>query len=160
MTNVVSNLWFEKEAREAVDFYVSLVPNSAIIRITTLPAESPSGPPDSVQIIEFTLGNQEFIALEAGPLDPFNHAFSIMIQCDTQEEIDRLWNALLDNGGQAEQCGWIRDRWGLCWQIAPRVLGDMIAHSDRGRAKRAAEAMLGMVKLDIAELERAFHGQT
>ncbi|WP_077960872.1 VOC family protein [Ensifer adhaerens] len=159
MTSVVSNLWFAKEAREAVDFYVSLVPNSAITRISTLPAESPSGPPDSVKIIEFMLGNQEFLALEAGPLDPFNHAFSIMIQCDSQEEIDRLWNAILENGGEPEQCGWIRDRWGLCWQIAPRALGDMVAHSDRARAKRATEAMLGMVKLDIAELERAFHAQ-
>ncbi|OCO98960.1 MULTISPECIES: VOC family protein [unclassified Ensifer] len=159
MTNVVSNLWFAKEARAAVDFYVSLVPNSAITRITTLPAESPSGPPGSVQVIEFTLGKQEFMALEAGPLDPFNHAFSIMIQCDTQEEIDRLWSAISDNGGEVEQCGWIRDRWGLCWQIAPRVLGDMIAHSDRERAKRATEAMLGMIKLDIAALERAFHGE-
>ncbi|KRD53329.1 MULTISPECIES: VOC family protein [Sinorhizobium/Ensifer group] len=158
MTNVVSNLWFAKEAREAVDFYISLVPNSAITRITTLPAESPSGPPGSVQVIEFMLGNQQFMALEAGPLDPFNHAFSIMIQCDSQEEIDRLWSGILDNGGEPEQCGWIRDRWGLCWQIAPRVLGDMVAHSDRERAKRATEAMLGMIKLDIAELERAFHG--
>jgi predicted 3-demethylubiquinone-9 3-methyltransferase (glyoxalase superfamily) len=158
MTNVVSNLWFAKEAREAVDFYISLVPNSAITRITTLPAESPSGPPGSVQAIEFMLGNQQFMALEAGPLDPFNHAFSIMIQCDSQEEIDRLWSGILDNGGEPEQCGWIRDRWGLCWQIAPRVLGDMVAHSDRERAKRATEAMLGMIKLDIAELERAFHG--
>ncbi len=159
MTTVVSNLWFAKEAREAVDFYISLVPNSAITRISTLPAESPSGPAGSVTIIEFMLGSQEFMALEAGPLDPFNHAFSIMIQCDSQEEIDRLWSAILDNGGEPEQCGWIRDRWGLCWQIAPRVLGDMVAHSDRARAKRATEAMLGMVKLDIAELERAFHGQ-
>lgn len=157
MTNVVSNLWFEKDALDAVEFYLSLVPNSAIIRTTTLPAESPSGPAGSVKLIEFTLGNQQFMALEAGPLDPFNHAFSIVIQCDRQEEIDRLWNALLENGGEPEQCGWIRDRWGLCWQIVPRALGDMIAHSDRERAKRATEAMLGMVKLDIAALERAFH---
>lgn len=157
MTNVVSNLWFERDALDAVEFYISVVPNSAIIRTTTLPAESPSGPADSVKLIEFTLGNQQFMALEAGPLDPFNHAFSIVIQCDSQEEIDRLWNALLENGGQAEQCGWLRDRWGLCWQIVPRALGDMIAHSDRERAKRATEAMLGMVKLDIAALERAFH---
>ncbi|KOF13008.1 3-demethylubiquinone-9 3-methyltransferase [Ensifer adhaerens] len=157
MTNVVSNLWFEKDALDAVEFYISVVPNSAIIRTTTLPAESPSGPADSVKLIEFTLGNQQFMALEAGPLDPFNHAFSIVIQCDSQEEIDRLWNALLENGGEPEQCGWIRDRWGLCWQIVPRALGDMIAHSDRDRARRAAEAMLGMIKLDIAALERAFH---
>lgn len=158
MTNVVSNLWFEKDALEAVEFYISLVPGSAITRTTVMPAESPAGPAGSVKVIEFTLGQQEFLALEAGPLDPFNHSFSIMIRCDTQEEIDRLWSALLENGGEVEQCGWIRDRWGLCWQIVPRVLGDMVAHSDRERAKRATEAMLGMIKLDIAGLERAFHG--
>ncbi len=156
MTNVVSNLWFEKDALKAVEFYISLVPGSAITRTTVMPAESPSGPAGSVKVIEFTLGSQDFLALEAGPLDPFNHSFSIMIQCDTQQEIDRLWNALLENGGEAEQCGWIRDRWGLCWQIVPSVLGDMVAHPDRDRAKRATEAMLGMIKLDIAGLERAF----
>ena len=158
MKNVVSNLWFEKEAREAVEFYVSLVPNSAITRIATLPAESPSGPPDSVKIIEFTLGKQEFLALEAGPLDPFNHSFSIMIQCDTQEEIDRLWNAILENGGEPEQCGWIRDRWGLCWQITARRLGELMGDPDPAKAKRVAEAMLKMVKFDIAALEAAAAG--
>ncbi|KQU77008.1 3-demethylubiquinone-9 3-methyltransferase [Ensifer sp. Root31] len=160
MTKVVSNLWFEKDALRAVELYVSLVPNSAIVRTTVMPADSPSGPAGSVKVIEFTLGNQNFTALEAVPLDPFNHSFSIMIQCDSQEEIDRLWNALLENGGQAEQCGWLRDRWGLCWQIVPRALGDMVAHTDRERARRVTEAMLGMIKLDIAELERAFHART
>lgn len=91
------------------------------LRITRLPGESPSGRPGSVQVIEFSLGTQQFMALEAGPLDPFNHAFSIMVQCDMQAEIDRLWSAISDNRDEAEQCGWIRGRRGLCWQIAPRA---------------------------------------
>ncbi|QFI68515.1 3-demethylubiquinone-9 3-methyltransferase [Sinorhizobium alkalisoli] len=110
-------------------------------------------------MIEFTLDNQNFIALEAGPLDAFNHAFSIVVECDSQEEIDRIWDAFLGNGGTAEQCGWLKDRWGLSWQIVPRVLGEMMMSADRESAKRATEAMLGMVKLDIAALQRAFQGK-
>ena len=120
MPNVSTNLWFDKDVHAAVDFYVSLVPNSALGRVTTLPAESPAGPADSVTVIEFTLGGQRFTAMEAGPLDPFNHAFSISVYCETQSEIDRIWHGFLDNGGTEEQCGWLRDRWGVCWQITPR----------------------------------------
>ncbi|KQV32086.1 3-demethylubiquinone-9 3-methyltransferase [Rhizobium sp. Root1203] len=156
MSKISSNLWFEKEVRQAVEFYVSVVPNSSMGRLTVLPAETPSGPPGSVKIIEFKLGDQDFTAMEAGPLDAFNHSFSISVQCETQEEIDRIWNAFLQNGGVEEQCGWLRDRWGLCWQITPRMLADMISDPDRERAKRATEAMLGMVKLDIAKLREAY----
>jgi predicted 3-demethylubiquinone-9 3-methyltransferase (glyoxalase superfamily) len=156
MSKVSSHLWFEKKAREAVEFYASLVPNSSIGRTTVLPAETPSGPPGSVKIIEFKLGDQDFIALEAGPLDSFNHSFSISVQCETQEEIDRMWNGFLKNGGVEEQCGWLKDRWGLSWQIVPRVLGDMISDPDRARAKRVTEIMLSMVKLDIAKLKEAY----
>jgi predicted 3-demethylubiquinone-9 3-methyltransferase (glyoxalase superfamily) len=156
MSKISSNLWFEKEARKAVEFYVSVVPNSSVGRLTVLPAESPSGPPGSVKIIEFKLGDQEFTAMEAGPLDAFNHSFSISVQCETQEEIDRIWKAFLENGGVEEQCGWLRDRWGLSWQIVARELIDMISDPDRERAKRATEAMLGMVKLDIAKLREAY----
>ena len=92
-----------------------------------------------------------------GPLDPFNHAISLMIECDTQEDIDRIWDALLD-GGTPEECGWLRDRWGVSWQIAPRRLMEMIRGDDRAAAARTAEAMRGMVKLDLAALERAFAG--
>ncbi|OAP36916.1 hypothetical protein AU381_20860 [Sinorhizobium glycinis] len=159
MPRIVSHLWFAEQAREAVDFYVSIIPNSAIAGETTVPAETPSGPPDSVKVIEFTLDGQNFIALEAGPFDPFNHAFSILVECDSQQEIDRIWDAFLANGGEAEQCGWLKDRWGLCWQIVPRVLGEMISSPDRDRARRATEVMLGMVKLDIDALERAFNGR-
>lgn len=156
MAKVTSHLWFERDASEAVEFYVATVPNSAIGRTTTVPAETPSGPAGSVKIIEFQLGDQDFTALEAGPLDPFNHSFSIQVELDNQAEIDRVWNAFLDKGGKPEQCGWLKDRWGLSWQIVPHVLGDMVSHPDRERARRATEAMLGMVKIDIAALERAF----
>ena len=154
---VTQHLWFEKDMEAAIGFYTSLVQGSSVHWVSPLPVDTPSGPAGSVKIAAFTLGDQRYMAIEAGPLDPFNHSFSVMVECDTQAEIDRLWDALKE-GGQIEQCGWVRDRWGLCWQIAPRVLGDMVAHSDRERAKRATEAMLGMIKLDIAELERAFHG--
>ncbi|MBP1845424.1 putative 3-demethylubiquinone-9 3-methyltransferase (glyoxalase superfamily) [Rhizobium petrolearium] len=159
MTRVVSNLWFEKEVTKAVDFYTSIIPNSGITRTTSLAAETYSGPPGSVIIIEFTLGGQNFLAFEAGAMDRFNHAFSIGVEFDTQEEIDRVWNAFLDNGGAAAQCGWLKDRWGLSWQILPRVLADMTADPDREKARRTTEAMLKMVKLDIATLQRAFNGQ-
>lgn len=156
MAKITSHLWFEKDAREAVEFYVATVPNSAIDRTTTVPAETPSGPAGSVKIIEFVLDDQNFTALEAGPLDAFNHSFSIQVECDSQAEIDRIWNAFLGNGGQSEQCGWLKDRWGLSWQIVPSLLGDMVSHPDRERARRATEAMLGMVKIDIVELKKAF----
>ena len=155
MPNVSTNLWFDKDVHAAVDFYVSLVPNSALGRVTTLPAESPAGPADSVTVIEFTLGGQRFTAMEAGPLDPFNHAFSISVYCETQSEIDRIWHGFLDNGGTEEQCGWLRDRWGVCWQIVPQMLGDLISDTDRARARRVTEAMLGMIKLNIAALQAA-----
>jgi predicted 3-demethylubiquinone-9 3-methyltransferase (glyoxalase superfamily) len=155
MPNLSTNLWFDKDVHAAVDFYVSLVPNSALGRVTTLPAESPAGPADSVTVIEFTLGGQRFTAMEAGPLDPFNHAFSISVYCETQSEIDRIWHGFLDNGGTEEQCGWLRDRWGVCWQIVPQMLGDLISDPDRARARRVTEAMLGMIKLNIAALQAA-----
>ncbi|MCZ4092329.1 VOC family protein [Sinorhizobium psoraleae] len=158
MSRVISHLWFAENAREAVEFYVSVVPNSSIGRETIVPAETPSGPPGSVSIIEFKLCGQNFTALQAGPFDSFNHSFSIQVECDNQQEIDRVWDAFIDNGGEAEQCGWLKDRWGLSWQIVPRVLGEMVANRDRERAKRATEAMLTMVKLDVAALERAFNG--
>jgi len=151
-------LWFEKDAEEAASFYVSLLPNSRVERVTALPADSPSGPAGSVTVVEFTLGGQPYQAMNAGRLDPFNHAVSFMIACETQDEIDRLWDAILSHGGKEQQCGWIRDRWGLCWQIAPRAIFEMYRSADRAAARRAAEAMMQMVKFDIAALQRAFAG--
>lgn len=154
---VTQHLWFEKDMEAAVRFYTDLVPGSKRIGGSAVMADSPAGPAGSVRIAEFTIGDQNYMAIEAGPLDPFNHSFSIMVECDTQAEIDRLWDALCD-GGTTEQCGWVRDRWGLCWQIAPRRLGELMKHPDPAVVRRVTEAMLAMVKLEIEPLEAAARG--
>ena len=154
---VTQNLWFEKDMEEAVRFYTSLIPGSSVDWISAVPADTPSGPAGSVRLAGFTLGDQRYMAIEAGPLDPFNHSFSIIVGCDSQDEIDRLWEALSE-GGQVEQCGWLRDRFGLCWQITPTRLGELMADPDPEKARRVTEAMLKMVKFDIAALEAAARG--
>lgn len=151
---VTQHLWFAKDMEAAIGFYASLIPGSSVHWVSKMPAESPSGPPGSVKIASFTLGDQRYMAIEAGPLDPFNHSFSIMVECETQGDLDRLWNALKE-GGSVEQCGWLKDRWGLSWQIAPARLGELMNDPDQAKVKRVAEAMLKMVKLDIAPLEAA-----
>lgn len=154
MAQVRSFLWFADHAREAVKLYTSVIPNSSCDDPTVLQNDSPSGPPGSVEVIDFTLGGAPFTAMKAGPYDPFNHAFSISVECADQAEVDRIWDALLD-GGQAEQCGWLRDRYGLSWQIVPKRLNELMSDPDKAKARRVGEAMLTMVKLDVAELERA-----
>jgi predicted 3-demethylubiquinone-9 3-methyltransferase (glyoxalase superfamily) len=158
MSKVTPFLWFEKEAEAAARFYVSLLPDSRVVGVTALPSDTPSGPAGSVKVIDFTLAGQSYVAMEAGRLDPFNHAVSFMIECETQGEIDRLWDAHLKNGGAEQQCGWLKDRWGLYWQITPRALMEMMRNADRAAAKRATDAMLKMVKLDLPALQRAFAG--
>ena len=157
MQKITPFLWYSTQAEEAAAFYASIFPNSRVTRVVTLPSESPSGPPGSVKVVDFVLFGQPFVAMTAGPLDPFNHAVSFVVNCENQTEIYRYWNALLD-GGSAEQCGWLKDRFGLSWQIVPTVLGDMMSNPDRAKAKRAADAMLKMVKLDIAALQAAYAG--
>ena len=159
MQKIVPHLWYAKEAEEAAAFYASVFPDSRVVRVTALPAESPSGPAGSVKVVEFELFGQPFMAITAGPLDDFNHAVSFVVNCDDQAEVDRYWNALLAAGGTAEQCGWLRDRFGLAWQIVPTVLGRLMTDPDRAKAKRAVEAMLKMVKLDAAALQAAFDGK-
>jgi predicted 3-demethylubiquinone-9 3-methyltransferase (glyoxalase superfamily) len=154
---VTQHLWFEKDMEAAISFYTSLIPGSSVHWVSALPADCPSGPAGSVKIAGLTLGDQRYMAIEAGPLDAFNHSFSVMIECETQTEIDRLWEALKE-GGSIEQCGWLRDRWGLCWQITPRRLTELMNDPDPGKAKRVAEAMLRMVKFDIDALEAAARG--
>ncbi|CAG1013391.1 MAG: VOC family protein [Rhizobiaceae bacterium] len=155
IAKITPHLWFVDRVDEAAAFYVSIFPGSSLDRVTTIEADTPSGPAGSVKVVEFTLAGQPFMAIGAGPLDPFNHAVSFMVNCDDQAEIDHYWNHLLD-GGAAEQCGWLRDRYGLSWQIVPAAMGEMMAHPDRARVRRVTEAMLSMVKFDIAALERAF----
>ncbi|MEO5658817.1 MAG: VOC family protein [Polaromonas sp.] len=158
MQKITPFLWYAKEAEEAAAFYASVFPDSRVTRVTALPSESPSGPPGSVKVVEFVLCGQEFMAMSAGPLDPFNHAVSFVVNCDDQAEIDRYWDALLADGGSAQQCGWLKDRFGLYWQIVPTVMFKMMSDADQAKAKRASDAMLKMVKFDIAALQAAFSG--
>ncbi len=157
MTKIVPHLWYSREAEEAARFYASIFPDSRVDRVTALRSESPSGPAGSVKIVEFTLLGQPFQAISAGPLDAFNHAVSFIVSCADQAEVDRYWNALLD-GGKAEQCGWLKDRYGLSWQIVPTALGKLMTDPDKAKAKRVGDAMLKMIKLDIAKLETAAEG--
>ena len=157
MMKVFQNLWFEKDMAAAITAYTSLIPGSSIDWMSSVPADNPSGPAGSVRIAAFTIGDQRYRGIEAAPMDRFNHSFSIVVECDDQAEIDRLWAALRE-GGSVEQCGWLKDRWGLSWQITPRRLGELMGDPVRARAGRVAEAMLKMVKLDIAGLEAAANG--
>jgi predicted 3-demethylubiquinone-9 3-methyltransferase (glyoxalase superfamily) len=155
---ITPHLWYAKEAEEAARFYTSIFPDSRVERVTPLPVDSPSGPAGSVKIVEFTLFGQPFLAISAGPMDPFNHAISFVVSCEDQSELDRYWNALL-KGGETEQCGWLKDKYGVSWQIVPANLGELMADRDLERARRVAEAMLEMVKLDFAGLKSAYEGR-
>ncbi len=151
---IIPHLWYAKEAEEAAAFYASIFPNSRVDRVTAMPTDTPGGPAGSVKVVEFTLLGQPFMAISAGPLDSFNHAISFMVVCDDQSELDRYWDALLE-GGTAEACGWLKDKYGLSWQIIPAGFDKLMADPDRDKARRVAEAMLKMVKLDFAALKAA-----
>ena len=149
-------LWYAKDAEEAARFYASIFPDSEVTRVTPLLSESPSGPPGSVKVVDFTLLGQRFQAMSAGPHHEFNDAVSLVVLCEDQAELDRYWNALLAGGGQAQACGWLIDRFGLRWQIVPAILDELMRDDDRASSKRVSDAMLKMVKLDIAGLEKAY----
>jgi predicted 3-demethylubiquinone-9 3-methyltransferase (glyoxalase superfamily) len=158
MAKITPFLWYAKEAEEAAKFYTSIFPDSRIKGVWAMQAESPSGPPGSVKVVDFELLGQSFSAMSAGPLDPFNHAVSFVVHCDNQAEVDRYWNALLE-GGSPEECGWLKDRFGVSWQIVPEMLLKMMADPDKAKAKRTAEAMMTMKKFDIAKLQAAYDGK-
>lgn len=155
-TKIYTHLWYAKEAEEAASFYASVFPDSRVDRVTSLMSESPSGPPGSVKIVEFTLLGQRFQAMTAGPHHDFNDAISLVVECEDQAELDRYWNALLDGGGAPSACGWLVDRYGLRWQIVPAKLGEWMR--DPARSKRVSDAMMKMVKLEIPTLEAAARG--
>ncbi|MCC6729985.1 MAG: VOC family protein [Chthonomonadales bacterium] len=154
MQKVIPCLWYDGRAEEAASFYVGLLPDSRIDRVVRSPADTPSGPAGSVLVVEFTLAGNPYVALNGGPQFPFTEAVSFQIYCDDQAEVDRLWSALSEGGAEV-QCGWVKDRWGLSWQVVPRRLMELMGDPDPGRARRAMEAMMGMVKIDIAGIERA-----
>ena len=156
MQKITPFLWYAKEAEEAAKFYTSIFPNSRVERVTAMQSDSPSGPPGSVKVVDFTLFGQPFQAMTAGPHHDFNDAISMVVCCDNQAELDKYWNALLQGGGKEQACGWLMDKYGLRWQIVPTRLYEMMSGNDPARSKRATDAMLGMIKLDIATLEEAY----
>ncbi len=158
MSKITPCLWFDGEAEEAAKLYVSLLPDSRIEHVQRNMTDSPAGKAGSVLVVKFTLAGQSFLALNGGTRFEYTHAISFMIDCDDQAEVDRLWNTLLD-GGAAERCGWLKDRYGVSWQIVPTMFSGMMKDPDRARAKRVMEAVLKMVKLDIAGLKRAYEGE-
>ncbi|MYS24637.1 Glyoxalase superfamily enzyme, possibly 3-demethylubiquinone-9 3-methyltransferase [Streptomyces sp. DvalAA-14] len=148
-------LWFDGQAEEAAEFYVSVFKNAEIGRIARYTEAGP-GEPGAVVTVEFTANGQRFVGINGGPQFTFDEAISFQIHCDDQAEIDYYWGALTANGGHEVQCGWLRDRFGLSWQVIPSELTDLISSPDAEGATRASRAMLSMKKLDIAELKRAF----
>jgi predicted 3-demethylubiquinone-9 3-methyltransferase (glyoxalase superfamily) len=158
MSKIRPCLWFDGQAEEAAGFYVSLLPDSRIDSVMRAPADNPGTPAGAVLTVEFTLAGQGFIGLNGGPQFPFTEAVSLSIDCEDQAEVDRLWDAIVAGGGTPVQCGWIKDRFGLSWQIVPRILPALLAGPDREGAARAMQAMMKMVKIDAAEIERAYAG--
>ncbi len=158
MDKLTPCLWFATEAEEAVQFYVTLLPDSDIVHVMRNPMDGPSGKAGTALLIKFTLGSRPFLALNGGVPTERSHSFSFSVSCDDQAEVDRLWSRLTENGGAEVQCGWVTDRYGYSWQIVPEVLPVMLADPDREKAGRVMQAMMGMVKLDIAALKRAYDG--
>lgn len=158
MSKVSTCLWFGKDAEAAVRFYVSLVPGSGIETILHSPGDWPGGRKGDVIMVTFTLGGQSFQALNGGATADYGTAASLSVECDDQAEVDRLWTALTADGGTEIMCGWLRDRWGVPWQIVPKMLPRLLADPDPAVAARVFAAMTRMVKLDIAALERAAAG--
>jgi predicted 3-demethylubiquinone-9 3-methyltransferase (glyoxalase superfamily) len=155
-TKIFPFLWYATEAEDAANFYTSIFPDSRVDRVTSLMSESPSGPPGSVKVVDFTLFGQRFQAMTAGSHHDFNDAISLVVLCDDQAELDTYWKALLKRGGKEQACGWLMDNYGLRWQIVPARLFEMMADKDPARSKRVTDAMLQMIKFDIAALEAAY----
>lgn len=160
MQKITPFLWFNDNAEEAANFYVSLFKNSKIVTVTRYGedgAKASGRPKGTVMTVVFQLDGQEFMALNGGPQFTFSPAISFMVNCETQEEIDRLWGRLTQ-GGKPVQCGWLTDKYGLSWQIVPTLLGTLLQDKDPRKAERVMKAMLGMVKIDIKELQQAYEG--
>lgn len=155
MQKVTTFLWFESGVEEAVERYTSLLPDSAVLEVQRFGGEMPGG----LVVVRFRLAGVEYQAMNSNTVAGFTEAFSLSVLCDNQAEVDRLWEALTAHGGEESMCGWLKDRWGVSWQIVPRRLLELQADPDRERAARANQAMLSMRKLDIAALEAAADGR-
>ncbi len=151
-------LWFDRDALDAAQFYAATIPDSSVGAVLRAPGDFPDGKEGDVLTVEFTVAGIPCLGLNGGPAFEQSEAFSFQIATDDQAETDRLWNAIVDNGGEESACGWCKDRWGLSWQITPRALTDGIADPDRAAAKRVFDAMMTMRKIDIAVIEQARRG--
>ena len=155
MSKVTPCLWFDGNAEEAANFYVTLLPDSRVDAVVRAPADNPSTPKGAVLLVKFTLAGQHYLGLNGGPQFKFTEAVSFIIDCEDQAEVDKLWEALIADGGSPGACGWLKDRFGLSWQIVPKVLPELMNTSDRARAQRVMKSMMTMTKLDIAKLSSA-----
>lgn len=157
MQKITTFLWYDDKAEEAANLYVSLFKNSKIESMSRYGDAGP-GPKGSVMVVQFQLDGQQFTALNGGPIFKFTEAISLMVNCETQEEVDRLWEKLSE-GGKKDHCGWLKDKYGLSWQIVPTALGKLMSDPDREKAARVTQAMLQMNKLDISALQKAYDGK-
>ena len=151
-------LWYDKDALDAAEFYASVFPDTTVGTVTRSPGDYPSGKEGDVITVEFSVMGIPCVGLNGGPAFRHNEAFSFQVATEDQAETDRLWDAIVGNGGQESECGWCKDKWGVSWQITPRVLIEALNHPDRAAAKRAFEAMMTMRKIDVARIEAALHG--
>ncbi len=162
MQKITPNLWFDKQAKEAVDFYIAVFKDGSIEKTAYYGKEGNEihhMPDGMVMTIAFTLKGQQFIALNGGPVFQFNESISFVIDCETQEEVDYYWNALGEGGDpKSQQCGWLKDKFGVSWQVVPRILDELLSDGDKQKAERVMKAMLQMKKLDIAVLKKAAEG--
>ena len=158
MAKVRTCLWFAADAEQAVERYVSLIPDSRVEHVQRAPGPWPGGKAGDAIVVDFTLGGQAYQALNGGSRADYGTAASLSVSCVDQAEVDRMWTALLEGGGTEVQCGWLRDPWGVPWQIVPEALPRLLGHEDRALARRVFEAMTSMVKIDVAALERAAKG--
>ena len=159
MPNITPMLWFDDDAEEAATFYTSTFPNSRIDKVVRAASDTPSNKKGDVITVEFTLDGTKFVGLNGGPDFKFNEAVSFVIDCKDQAEVDHYWDALIKGGGEPSVCGWLKDKFGLSWQVTPRRLLEMTESDDRPAAERAMKAMLEMTKIDIAKLEEAYKGE-
>lgn len=159
MTSITPNLWFDGNAREAARFYVSIFPNSSVDGEHAAAADNPSTQEGEPLVVNFTLDGHPFVGINGGPMFTFSEAISFSISCADQAETDYYWDALLAGGGTESQCGWLKDRYGVSWQVIPQQLGEYVGGPDPDGARRAMEAMLEMVKLDVEGLRRAYEGE-
>jgi predicted 3-demethylubiquinone-9 3-methyltransferase (glyoxalase superfamily) len=158
MQKITPFLWFDNNAEQAAEFYVSIFKNSKILNVSRYGDAGP-GPNGAVMVVNFQLAGQEFIALNGGPLFKFSEAFSFVVNCENQKEVDEYWSKLTSGGGQESQCGWLKDKFGFSWQVVPTELGKLMSDKDPKKANRVMQALLQMKKLDIAKLQQAAEGK-